>query len=428
MIPETHPSHHAGLAGPRYYGRVMPVPRRAKAGMARILMTWELGAGYGHLAPLLSLARPLQTAGHTLMFAVRDLAGAEAVLGASGIPYFPAPANFTPRQGAIHSYPQILLHTAFHDLDDLHSRARAWRALYALLEPDILVCDHSPTALLAARGLPLRCVATGNGFVLPPDVTPLPELRPWDAADPVQLAGDEAQALDRANSVLRALDAAPLTRLGELFGGASQALFTLKELDNYADLRKDATYWGVPPGPAGAEPHWPVGEGKRVFVYGPPFDGLTRVLTDLAKSGHRGLVYMPRLAPEERSRLQSERLHFADTLLDMAAVSRGCDCAVMTSGHGSTTAMLLAGKPVLLLPQHLEMLLIAESVQKHGAGLSAPALNPDAIRTKLACLLEEESFTREARAIAERYRGKAEPANAQANFHDLITRLAAEAA
>lgn len=396
--------------------------------MARILMTWELGAGYGHLAPLLSLARPLQADGHTVMFAVRDLTGAEAVLGASGIPYFQAPANFAPRRGNMHSYPQILLHTAFQDQDDLSSRARAWRALYALLKPDVLVCDHSPTALLAARGLPLRCVATGNGFVLPPDTTPLPELRAWQAADPAELMRDEAQALDRANAVLRALGAAPLTHLAGLFGGVEQALFTLKELDNYADLRRDAAYWGVPPGPAGAEPRWPEGSGKRIFVYGQPFEGLAQVLTDLGESGHRSLVYIPKLALEERTRLQSARLHFTDTLLDMTTVSRECDCAVMTNGHGTTAAMLLAGKPVLLLPQHLEMLLIAESVRAQGAGLSAPALNPDAIRAKVTRLLEEESFTREAQAIAERYRGKAEPADALANFRTLITRLAAEAA
>src|SRR5690348_356459 len=99
--------------------------------MARILMTWELGAGYGHLVPLLSLAKPLMAAGHELAFAVRDVAAAETVLGESRIPYYPAPANFFPKGPAtLHSYPQILLNTAFNDERELRSRARAWQSLY----------------------------------------------------------------------------------------------------------------------------------------------------------------------------------------------------------------------------------------------------------------------------------------------------------
>src|SRR5690349_5708824 len=113
--------------------------------MARILMAWELGGGYGHLAPLLSLARPLQAEGHTLMLAARDLSAAEVVLGGSGVPDCPAPANCFPRLGIhLHIFEQILLHTASNHGDELRARARAWRALYGLLEPDILVCAHSP--------------------------------------------------------------------------------------------------------------------------------------------------------------------------------------------------------------------------------------------------------------------------------------------
>lgn len=388
-------------------------------------MTWELGAGYGHLAPLLALARPLQEHGHTLAFAARDVAAAEAVLGGSGMPYFQAPANFTPRgRGSLRSYPQILLNTAFNDLAELKGRVRAWRALYTLFEPDILVCDHSPSALLAARGLPMHCVATGNGFVLPPDVSPLPELRPWETADPAMLAADEARALTMANAVLAELKAPSLTRIAELSNSAHQALFTLQELDNYADERRGAEYWGMPPGPAGATPHWPEGDGKRVFLYGQPFEGLPQVLADLVTGGHRALVYVPKLTPERRRELAHPRLHLSDVLLDMAAVSRDCDCALMTNGHGTTAAMLLAGKPVLLLPQHLEMLHIARSVEKAGAGLSAPALKPEGIRHKLTRLLQEPGFGERARAIAARYHGKADPASAQDHFQALIKRLA----
>jgi UDP:flavonoid glycosyltransferase YjiC (YdhE family) len=361
------------------------------------------------------------------MFAARDLNGAEAVLGTSGIPYFQAPANFSPRHGNLHSYAEILASTAFNELDELTGRARAWRGLYALLEPDILVCDHSPTALLAARGLPIHRVATGNGFALPPDVAPLPDLRSWDPAKPADLHAHEAATLERVNTVLERLGAPRLTRLAELLGTAHQALFTLKELDCYADLRPDAAYWGAPRGPGGAAPRWPEGEGKRVFFYSQLFENIAAVLARLATLGHRLLIYVPRLPEETRAALQSERVHVADTLMDMDKLAQECDCAVMGSGHGTTTAMLLAGKPVVLLPQHLEMLLIAKGLEKSGAGLVASTDKLDDINEKSTRLLQQPVYGERARMIAAGYRSKVGPEQASLNFQALIARLAAEA-
>ncbi len=49
--------------------------------MARILVAWELGAGYGHLYAFPRLAHALRERGHEVLFALRDLARAERVLG-----------------------------------------------------------------------------------------------------------------------------------------------------------------------------------------------------------------------------------------------------------------------------------------------------------------------------------------------------------
>jgi UDP:flavonoid glycosyltransferase YjiC (YdhE family) len=390
--------------------------------MAKILMAWELGAGYGHLAPLLSLARPLQQAGHELSFVVRDVVAAEVVLAGSGIPFYPAPANFVPGVGAsLHSYPQILLSTAFNREDELTARVRAWQSLFQVLRPDVLVADHAPTALLAAHGADFPCIITGNGFVIPPDVSPLPELRPWQPEDPAVLARAEAQALERVNHVAGRVGLPKLARLADLYASAVPALFTFRELDNYADLRKGADYWGGLPGPGGAAPRWPEGPGKRVFLYGHPFKTLPQVLESLSKGPHRTLAYIPRL-PAELRRHGSAYLGFADTLQDMAAVTRDCDAAVMTSGHSTTAAMLLAGKPVVLLPQYLEMFLIARSVEEHGAGLSAPLLKPEGILGKLERVLHEPSFAEKARTLAATHRDW-NPASPVRNFQALVTRL-----
>lgn len=393
--------------------------------MARILMAWELGAGYGHLAPLLTLARPLKAAGHEVSFVVRDVVAAEAVLAGSGIPYFPAPANFSPSSAvALHSYPQILLSTAFNHADELRARVRAWRSLFETLKPEVLVADHAPTALLAARGSPMSCVITGNGFVLPPDVSPLPDLRPWASADPKLLADAEAQALQCMNAVAGRLGAPLLARFADLYAGASKALFTLPELDNYAALRTGAEYWGILPGPGGTTPSWPEGTGKRVFFYGQPFPSLAGVLESLSTATHRTLVYIPKLAPELR-RFAGTQLAFADTLQDMAAVTRDCDAAVMTNGHSTAAAMLLAGNPMVILPRHLEMFLIARSIEESGAGLAAPALQREGILGKLARVLDEPAFGEKARAIAQRHRDW-DPGSPITKFTALVTRLAAE--
>jgi UDP:flavonoid glycosyltransferase YjiC (YdhE family) len=393
--------------------------------MARILMAWELGAGYGHLAPLLTLARPLKAAGHEVSFVVRDVVAAEAVLAGSSIPFYPAPANFLPSGGStLHSYPQILLGTAFNREDELSARVRAWQSLFQVLRPDVLVADHAPTALLAARGADFPCVISGNGFVIPPDTSPLPDLRPWAPADPAVLERDEALALERANAVAARIGLPKLSRLADLYAGATPALFTFRELDNYASLRKDATYWGTLPGPGGVTPRWPTGPGKRVFFYGQPFPSLPQVLESLSKGPHRTLVYIPKLAPELK-RHASAHLAFADTLQDMAVVTQECAAAVMTNGHSTTASMLLAGKPLVLLPQHLEMFLIARSVEAQGACLSAPLLKLEGILGKLERVLGEPQFTEKAQALAAAHRDW-DPASPVSNFQALVTRLAME--
>lgn len=368
-------------------------------------MTWELGAGYGHLAPLISLALPLQAAGHVVTFAVREPVTARALLGNHDIPVLEAPANRqVTANAALYSFPQILLHTCFNRVEDVKARVAAWREIFTLTRAELVISEYSPTAMLAARGSGLKYLATGYGFVIPPDLSPLPNLRPWEEVDVAALALDEIRVLDIVNVVLRGLGAPMLDYLAQLYPPDSVALFTYRELDNYSKFRGQTDYQGPLLLGGGKQPEWPTGEGPRIFAYLKPFATQSALLDALRDSHLPTLIHAPGLAPELLARYTGDKLRFSTELLDIDTVSRNCDLAVLHGGHGILARMLLAGKPLLLLPLQLEMLINANAALTLGAGLAAPQLKPEGMRQKLQRLLQEPAFTMAARRFAERYK------------------------
>ncbi len=88
---------------------------------------------------------------------------------------------------------------------------------------------------------------------------------------------------------------------------------------------------------------------------------------------------------------------------------------------------MTAGKPVLLLPQHLEQMMTAKRVLELGAGLvvdyEEPAPDYHAL---LQRLLDEPSFTEAAQAVAARHAGD-DPATRVPRIVDRLEEIVARA-
>lgn len=374
--------------------------------MASLLYAWEFGANFGHIGAFLPLGRALRDAGHEVHWVVTQTAPAARLLAKEGFTWMQAPVcQEASRPGPPLTYADILLRFGYSQAADLFGLVVAWRELMRLTGAQLVLADHSPTAILAARTLGIPVMAFSNGFTVPPAQRPVPNMRPWTPLPDTQLLALEDAALGSINAVLDHFGGAPLSALHQLFDITEEALITYPELDHY-EHRGPARYWGSLPNAAiGIAPPWPNLPGKKVFAYLRPETPLWEpLLGALAVLGQPTVVYFPGLTAEVRQRWQSSHLVFVDQPVDIGATAAQADAAVTYSSLATTTAFLLAGKPLLLLPSHLEQFLLARRVDVMGAGVAInPEQPPQDFTIPMRQVLENPAFTENARAFAKKY-------------------------
>jgi UDP:flavonoid glycosyltransferase YjiC (YdhE family) len=392
------------------------------------LFAWELGAGAGHVTRFLPTALLLQERDHEVVFAVRDLPRTKLVLGRHRVPLHQSPLWLRDNPGlppAV-SYAELLLRFGYQNVADLKAMVRGWLTLYEMVRPDLVVIDHGPTALMAAMVGGVRRATIGTGFFLPPRLYPLPSFRPWLDVPADRLQRSEREVLAVVNGALLALGAERrLSGLAELFEADEAFLCTVPELDHYP--RDQGHYWG----PAfdalgGDEPQWPSSDGPKIFVYMPgTWAGLPRLLQELAGLRASVLLYLPGLALAAAASYAGPSMRISARPLRMAQVLRECDLVVCHAGHGTVAAALLAGRPLLVIPEQVEQLLVARAVVKLGA---ARMVNPDS-RPKFSRLIQgilsDGELAQAARGFATKYShfGPAQPYRSIAERCEALMRL-----
>ena len=374
--------------------------------MSQLFYAWEFGANLGHIGAFLPLARALRQRGHDVRWAVSQTAPAARLLAPEGFTWLQAPTcPETPREGPPLSYCDILLRFGYTRSEDLLGLVVAWRELLRLAGAQAVLADHAPTAILAARTLGIPVVLFSSAFCVPPKQRPLPNMRPWLALPPGQLDALENQALASINAILEHFGQAPFGAVTQLFDVAEDTLLGFPELDHYAE-RGQARYWGnLPDAGVGDAPAWPALPGNRIFGY---LRTGTRhhetALAALHALGQPTVVFFPDAPPALLERYAAPHLVFSATPLDLAQTANQADAAITYASLSTVTSFLLKGKPLLLLPGHLEQFLLARRVEEMGAGLLVnPEQPPTDLELKLRRVLFDQEFALNAQAFARKY-------------------------
>jgi UDP:flavonoid glycosyltransferase YjiC (YdhE family) len=370
--------------------------------MARVLLAWEMGANFGHIDRLRSLAEELRAQGHEPFLVVRDLARVHGRLVRAGFRVGQAPVWLPrlvhpPRLG---NYSAVLASAGWLDAEGLAGLVTAWRSWFALLQADVLVCDHAPTALLAARGQGFPVWYVGSSFAMPP--TGAGSFPPFPGAAQADCPTFDAQVLPSVQAALRLLGDAPLQNLPDIFSGAARVLTTLPALAHYTGYGAEV-HWTGPTfvAHAGADPVWPEGPGVPVLVYlDAAYPGLDAVLDALKAQGCRVLLYAKGLSPAAVARHQSPSLFISPTPVRMDLALARAALVVSHGGQGTVAATALAGLPHLILPQHAEQAMSARRVAEAGLGLALHAGSGPDVAALLKRLVREARFGDAAQAFA----------------------------
>ena len=364
--------------------------------MARILLTWELGAGFGHLTRLRPIVDHLAAYGHEIHLAVRNLSSVETVFADADVALYQAPITVgrSPRHiRCPAAFSHILHNCGFSNQSELRPRVKAWNRLFETIAPDMLVCDHSPTALAARAAAALRrsssvqdsCVRRTSGRCRRCN-RGIPRLQPFFSAKKItrwrsstmRFAANDKPVIDHLSQLYHDTDLTLLT--------------TFKEFDHFGE-RPGIRYFGAWPRFCGETPDWPSAEGPRVFAYLKWSSHVVPLLDELKRLKLPAIVFGTWVTEAVAEQHGNGTLHLATRPLDLKRVAEECDLAILNGTHGATSAMLLGGTPTLQLPIFLEQHLLAHRLAGFGAAAVADCEDSSSIIAGLKQMLATNQFT-----------------------------------
>ena len=377
--------------------------------MATILLAWELGGGYGHLDNMFSIGDQIEAAGHSINYVVRDLPRAELRDTSNKSKIFQAPF-FQPKSSQKTSainYSDILLRCGYNNPSDLAGLTKGWIQLIQLIKPELILVDHAPTAILAAKILNIPVCNAATGFVFPPDISPLPCIQTQNDTSPKKLEEKDRQALQTINSVINKFSGDKLQNIAQLFDIKHNFLCTFSELDHYG-ARKGADYCGSIYSTLGQSfPAWEQdSRKKKIFLYlsatHPLFKSIVEQLRD---SPYQVLLHPRDLKWKHNEQTIDKSLFISPRPINMNHVTQHADLIICHGGHATSSATLLSGIPLLIIPQQIEqqMFSVRLASQNLATLFNASSENINWINI-IAQKLNDESLQKNVKRFSDKYK------------------------
>lgn len=376
----------------------------------RCLLIWEQGESFGHIGPLSWLTARLLERKVEVFLVVKDLSILTRFfpLEHEHLHALQAPlwqATLANKKGT-RCMADILAQFGFLSVPGLKAMTKSWRVLFSMINPDKVVFDYAPTALLAAKGFNFQKIVLGTGFAEMVPGCPNQDLEPWNSS-PYDVNECETKIVDNINAVLTGMQRSPIRYLSDLFDVEHCILTTLPELDSQRN-RQDGTYIGPLIPEVGISSPWETEKPKIVGYLKPHcahFETILKILNVLpleiklfCPNFHAATFCLPKGSVT----IYSNPLNFRELLPN----AQWCICH---AGNGTVCHSLIEGTPLIMLPLQSEQMATAIKVRDLGAGfILTRSLFGKSVESWVS-LLNEYSFQTSASNFRNRYKGTLMP-------------------
>lgn len=385
-----------------------------------ILIALEIGGNFGHLTRAVRIADELvrsspRDIGYRVVMAVPDVQAA-AALGGRGFTLLQSPKNNwtpAPLNRPLINHAEILKlqgYTVVSGNNLFAGLISSWAGLIDTVNPDLVMVDYAPTALLAARLRGKKTLAIGSGFDLPPvrqglmpafltlNNEPFPEQ---------ELARLEDEVVQVVNQSINQVGA-NMTRFSALFDADRRVLTTLPELRPWAseDTRHEQYV-----GPIDSSDSYPVvrweddsDDTKRIFAYLQPGMSNTRAIMEaLDELDAEVVCVVPASATELPELKKNSRLRVIRHLVNLGALLHRADAVVNYGGAGIVAMSLIYGVPMVLAPNDVEKVITSRHAERLGAAAIAAGESKEDFAGAINEVLFNPSYTKAAEVMFQKY-------------------------
>jgi glycosyl transferase family 28 len=360
------------------------------------LFVWELGSDLGHFTTLIPVMSVLLERGHKVSFITRNIEDAANIGLSEDIALYQAPLwhRGGRKSRMTCSQADILLDMGYDSTKGLSYMLRSWRRFYDLLQPDMVIYNYAPTAMLAWYDLDVPKVLLGNAFYSPAPGKRSLNLCYWnDGSNDIDDV--DHRFIENVGRVLSQKKSRFLNQPSDIFK-VDQAFFLgFPEFDIYRYQRDVGVYFShFGELNSWANPDWPKVAGKKVFAYLKAGQRhVSAVLESLASTPDINVLCYYSGNREDVMEWQSDNVNIVASPVSMPAVLEQAELVICHGGAGTVFESLQAGVPLVLIPIQLEQIHHSITVDSLGLGVAIKTVDtPDIVRKKIEYAVRDGSI------------------------------------